>query len=170
MKECQKLSRAQREATPFGFCLFILARIKEEFGEVAPTILWTMKESNWARLYPWVNLLPPGSDACQFTGPGPIIAHPPCGPWGKLQSYCRQSREDGLKAIDLVHQFGGVIEHPLGSSLFADHGRPGSRIEHYRQGDFGHLAIKPTLLYWVFRPACRPLFRMPAEPSPGQGE
>lgn len=49
--------------------------------------------------------------------------------------------------MDLVHKWGGVVEHPVGSALFAVHGM-GGRVNRVNQSDYGHLAKKPTLLYW----------------------
>ncbi len=45
-----------------------------------------------------------------------------------------------------VHRVGGVVEQPVGSSLFRELGQDGLVLE-IDQGDFGHAARKPTLLY-----------------------
>jgi len=87
-------------------------------------------------------------DANKYSGPHPIIAHPPCGPWGKFKAVSKESKEDGVKAMELVHRWGGVVEQPVGSSLFREHG-DGRRVEVVNQFDFGHMALKPTMLYWV---------------------
>ncbi len=42
-----------------------------------------------------------------------------------------------------------MVEQPLGSTLFAEHGREGATIERVNQGDYGHQAEKATLLYLV---------------------
>ena len=42
-------------------------------------------------------------DAKLYTGPGPVIAHPPCGPWGRLAHLCtRQDPECGTRAVEQV--------------------------------------------------------------------
>ena len=118
-------------------------------------------------------------DARTFAGPGPVVAHPPCGPWGR---YAWKSREDSATAIVAVRQvqrFGGVLEHPAESKLWAalNLPRPGiprvvvgsagdyteETIE-VRQVDFGHRAEKRTWLYIVGRTGqiCLP----PGQPSP----
>jgi hypothetical protein len=63
-----------------------------------------------------------------------------------------------------VRTWGGVLEHPLGSSILRDPSRGsldlwGGRIILVDQHRFGHKALKPTLLYFV---RCEP----PALPSP----
>lgn len=115
-------------------------------GRVA--VLWVERKSPYWRLWPTVELWGRGRDANTYHGPFPIIAHPPCGPWGKYKTVSQESRSDGIQAMSHVHQWGGIVEQPLGSELFALHGGPG-RIAKVNQGDFGHLALKPTLLYIV---------------------
>lgn len=80
---------------------------------------------------PYVDLI--GAENCWglernaklYDGPGPVIAHPPCGPWGKLRWNCRlQDPECGPRAVDQVREFGGVLEHPAGSLLWKECGLP----------------------------------------------
>src|SRR5687767_6698288 len=130
MRECQKLSARQRKATPPLFANYLIQRIKGMFGVEKVAVLWVARDSVYWSFWPEVELWGVGQDANKYAGPHPIIAHPPCGPWGKLKWKCfRDRRADGIKAIELVHQFGGVIEHPVGSLLFKEHGREGAVIE-----------------------------------------
>lgn len=97
-------------------------------------------------------------DATTFHGPGPVIAHPPCGHWGR---YWRKAHDDGHTgpiAVEQVRRWGGVLEHPKGSKLWkqcgmAFPGRPkdvwGGWTLEVEQGDWGHPAQKPTWLYIV---------------------
>jgi hypothetical protein len=57
--------------------------------------------------------------------------------------------------MEFVHRYGGVVEHPIGSALFAVHGR-GGWIEKVNQHEFAHPALKPTLLYWFILPNAGP--------------
>jgi hypothetical protein len=97
-------------------------------------------------------------DAKAYAGPGPVIAHPPCGPWGRLSHLCtRQDPECAIRAVEQVQRFGGVLEHPQASrlwkqcrlptpgnlSLFA----PGFTIE-LEQVRWGHPCRKATWLYF----------------------
>lgn len=103
-------------------------------------------------------------DATTYQGPLPVVAHPPCGPWGKLAWRCKhQDPYLGLLAVEQVRTFGGVLEHPVGSRLFKEAGIPlgdlndpwrpvdefGGYTWRVRQVDWGHRAEKDTLLYIV---------------------
>jgi hypothetical protein len=58
-------------------------------------------------------------DARLYAGPYPIVAHPPCGPWGKLRHLCtKQDPGLALAAAAQVMRWGGVLEHPAGSRLW----------------------------------------------------
>lgn len=108
-------------------------------------------------------------DARHYTGPHPVVAHPPCQRWGRYWSgaYNGQSKvlgDDGgcfASALTMVRWYGGVIEHPAGSlawryfglklpvggggwSPVDDFGGWGCEVE---QGHYGHLARKKTWLY-----------------------
>lgn len=98
-------------------------------------------------------------DATKYDGPWPVVAHPPCGPWGALRHlYKGGERALALVAVDQVRRWGGVLEHPAHSRLF-DHcslPRPGELPDEFggvtvavSQVDFGHVARKPTWLYLV---------------------
>jgi len=55
-------------------------------------------------------------DARAYDGPHPVVAHPPCGPWGNLRHLSfGAGRECGPLAVRQVRDFGGVLEHPAGS-------------------------------------------------------
>jgi len=102
-------------------------------------------------------------DARTYAGPWPVVAHPPCGPWGRLKHLCtRQPRDLAPIAVEQVRRFGGVLEHPAWSGLFAAMRMPmgqlsrvsfpdawGGRTIEVNQCDWGHVARKPTWLYLV---------------------
>jgi hypothetical protein len=98
-------------------------------------------------------------DARLYSGPGPVVAHPPCGPWGRLRHLSRKDDPAlALRAVEQVRAHGGILEHPQHSRLFAhcklplpgdppdEHG--GYTIE-VCQCDWGHVARKRTWLYMV---------------------
>ncbi len=147
-RPCQNLSHGQRELTPLPFARYLLRRVLELCGGDKAAVLWVARRTRYGWLWPQVELWGPRKDARTYAGPHPVIAHPPCGPWGKLKWRSRQDREAGVIAIDLVHRWGGVVEQPVGSLLFEQHGR-GGLIETVNQGDFGHQAEKATLLYFA---------------------
>lgn len=98
-------------------------------------------------------------DARQYAGPHPIVAHPPCGPWGRLRAMNRhQPRELALIAVEQVRRYGGVLEHPSGSLLWRERHLPlpgefadafGGWTFDVDQCDLGHVARKQTWLYLV---------------------
>lgn len=98
-------------------------------------------------------------DARAFAGPGPVIAHPPCGHWGRYAHSCRLPGKDcGPIAMEQVRKYGGVLEHPTSSRLFEYCGTPrepgqydlyGGMIIRLNQCDWGHEAEKSTCLYVV---------------------
>jgi hypothetical protein len=97
-------------------------------------------------------------DARKWPGGSPVVAHPPCRAWSSLR-HCAKPR-DGEKelahlAIDRVRRFGGVLEHPMRSTLWLVAGlpEPGDRDEFggwtlvVDQNWWGHRARKRTRLY-----------------------
>lgn len=98
-------------------------------------------------------------DAREYQGPHPVVAHPPCGPWSRLKHFCtKQPRDCAVIAIAQVRRFGGVLEHPEGSSLWREAMLPvpGGLPDEYGgwsvsvdQCHWGHAARKRTWLYVV---------------------
>lgn len=109
-------------------------------------------------------------DARLYAGPHPVVAHPPCGPWGRLSHLSfKQDPTCGPSAVAAVRHWGGVLEHPSESRLWrhCNMPRPGELPDAWggvtlavNQVDWGHVARKPTWLYLVgVRPEQYP--RMP---------
>lgn len=98
-------------------------------------------------------------DARLYAGPHPIVAHPPCGPWGRLRHLYRGSEHDcAPRAVEQVRAHGGVLEHPARSLLWRELALPepgeitdqhGGFTVHVDQCAWGHVARKPTWLYVV---------------------
>lgn len=113
-------------------------------------------------------------DARQYRGPRKVICHPPCKRWGKYwwggaNPYLRKKQHKGDDAgcfyhsIWCVRTFGGIIEHPKGSHAWdwfglekPKQGKGWTNSDKYggksccvEQGNYGHLARKPTWLYAV---------------------
>ena len=99
-------------------------------------------------------------DATKFDGEMPVVCHPPCRAWGKLAHMATNVRDGepelAFLAIDIIRKNGGILEHPDGSKLFPKHlpdanefpdkfGGFSILIDQY---DFGHVAHKPTKLYF----------------------
>lgn len=113
-------------------------------------------------------------DARQYAGPHPVVAHPPCQRWGKMWfgqplTVKRTGERKALgddggcfeAALAAARKWGGVIEHPWGSHAWPHFGlnvpeRSGGWIMAdflggwtccVEQGQYGHYARKPTLIY-----------------------
>lgn len=109
-------------------------------------------------------------DARTYSGPHPIVAHPPCERWGRYwhgsprKPHQYQLGADGgcfAAALAAVRRWGGVIEHPAISrawSAFDLNAPPavggwvvadwvGGWTCHVEQGHYGHMARKATWLY-----------------------
>lgn len=111
-------------------------------------------------------------DARTYSGPWPVVAHPPCAAWSQLAGL-RQAvhgypkGEDGgtfAAALAAVEQFGGVLEHPAESAAWAAHGMAGPArgvwlrcragwTTEVSQVAYGHRARKRTWLYLVGEPS-----------------
>ena len=128
-------------------------------------------------------------DARTYTGPWPVVAHAPCGPWGRLRHMYR-GNEHGCapRAVQQVRDWGGVLEHPRYSLLwgvaFPAHPseqdwtkvdplpQPGRGSDTWggytievSQCDWGHPARKRTWLYIVGVPSTAIVLPPPREPT-----
>lgn len=98
-------------------------------------------------------------DATQYEGPHPVVAHPPCGPWGQLKHLSfKDDPALAPRAVSQVRQHGGVLEHPCKSALWQHAllplpGAPADMFGGFSievcQVDWGHVARKRTWLYLV---------------------
>ena len=114
-------------------------------------------------------------DARKYTGPNPVVAHPPCHLWTNMAAvnfkryggeHNRPGNDGGCfaSALRMVQSFGGVLEHPADSKAWAKHnllepaggnwfncggryGEAGWYCEVW-QSAYGHRARKRTWLYY----------------------
>lgn len=109
-------------------------------------------------------------DARGYTGPHPVVAHPPCQRWGRFwhgstrkPHQYKLGDDDGCfeAALGHVRTYGGVIEHPADSKAWAHfnlnapkRGEGWFRADmlggwtcYVEQGHYGHESRKPTWLY-----------------------
>jgi len=102
-------------------------------------------------------------DALTWRGGQPGVFHPPCRSWSQLSHMAKPrpgERELALWSIEKVREFGGVVEHPYNSRLWATVGclsfgvrdQFGGVLFPVYQSWFGHLAPKKTSLYLVGAP------------------
>lgn len=109
-------------------------------------------------------------DARTYTGPHPVVAHPPCQRWGRFwhgstrKPHQYRLGEDAgcfAAALTSVRNYGGVLEHPAHSHAWRWFGLTtplaaggwvpadafGGWTCHVEQGHYGHMSRKPTWLY-----------------------
>lgn len=108
-------------------------------------------------------------DARLYTGPYPVVAHPPCQRWCRFAKSVEKQwgyrvGDDGgtfYAAFDAVRTYGGVLEHPAGSLAWDKFGLPkpsstagwttslldGGASCYVEQGRYGLPMRKATWLY-----------------------
>ncbi|WP_287949007.1 hypothetical protein [Aquamicrobium sp.] len=83
-------------------------------------ILFARQDSIYKTL-PGCDVFDMDRDARTFQGGMPVVAHPPCRAWGRLRAFANPRPDEmnlGRLAVALVREFGGVLEHPAGSTLW----------------------------------------------------
>lgn len=121
---------------------------------------------------PFVDLWDEARDARGYSGPYPVVAHPPCQLWGSFAALNfsrwggdrnRPGNDEGCfeAAVRAVESYGGVLEHPAGSRAFREYGLAvpvgsgwqmalsGGWVCEVWQSAYGHRANKSTWLYYV---------------------
>lgn len=124
-------------------------------------VLFVRADSIYKTL-PGVDCYDAQRDARTWPGGCPVVAHPPCRTWGRIAPLVTRAtpgeKELGPWAVEQVRRWGGVVEHPAGSRLFAycGCGVPGGLPDEHGgivievdQFHWGHRAAKPTRLYIV---------------------
>jgi hypothetical protein len=125
-------------------------------------------------------------DARLYTGPNPVVAHPPCHLWVNYAAlnfrryggeHNRPGNDGGCfaSALQSVRTWGGVLEHPASSNAWRAHGlqRPGKHgwteagglwVCEIWQSAYGHRARKRT---WLCYAGQRPPFDLDWTRKPG---
>jgi hypothetical protein len=123
-----------------------------------PVAVLFAREDSIYKTFPGVDVWDKARDARNWRGGAPVVAHPPCRAWGSLKGLAKPEpgeKDLALTAVRLVQQWGGVLEHPAASGLWAaaQLPEPGARdtcggftIE-APQWIFGHRAEKKTRFY-----------------------
>lgn len=126
--------------------------------------LFVRQDSHYKAL-PMVDAWDIDRDARKWPGGSSVVVHPPCRAWGRLRQFAQPRHDEkalGPWAVEQVRKWGGVLEHPEESTLFAHCSmpRPGQFPDQFGgwsmvvdQFHFGHRAEKRTWLYIV---GCEP--------------
>lgn len=123
-------------------------------------VLFARADSNYKNI-PGCDVYDMARNALTWLGGSPCIAHPPCRAWGRLRTFSRPAAGEKYLAVWSVAQvrtWGGVLEHPSTSLLWAHCGLPlpGAGYDGFggfsiciHQHWFGHKCEKATWLYIV---------------------
>lgn len=156
--------------TPRVAALYVLAR-SSPYAQIPGVDRWPMKRD--ARLY---------------RGPGPVVAHAPCGPWSRCVSHrthvsAEQDPTLAVAAVFQVRRYGGSFEHPRRSRIYdlmtlprplprgtspmlAPRDAFGGFAIEVHQCDWGHASRKSTWLYFVGVDPAAVVLPPPTEPPP----
>lgn len=116
---------------------------------MAPSVaaLFVRSDSHYKAM-PGVDAYDERRDALTWPGGVPGVFHPPCRCWGQLAHFAKPL--DRLREMELarwsmrmVRRFGGVVEHPYSSRLWAESGCLSFGI----RDDFGGVLV-PVLQRW----------------------
>lgn len=97
--------------------------------------LYVDPEGPYSRFGDRVDVWDASRDARRYAGPHPVVAHPPCGPWGRFWWRYRGGEggaDCAIAAVEAVRRYGGVLEHPAESGLW---GRATRRQAHLKVRD-----------------------------------
>lgn len=122
------------------------------------------RQDSYYKTIPGCDVYDMERDARTYDGPHPVVAHPPCRAWGRLRTFANprpDERNLARLSVALVREFGGVIEHPAGSTIWTAQRlpRPGERDAFggwtlaAPQKWWGHKAEKDT---WFYIVGCEP--------------
>lgn len=132
--------------------------------------LFVQRDGCYSEL-PGIDPWPIDRDARRYSGPLPVVAHPPCQLWGAMApinfarwggDHNRPGNDGGCfqAAVDAVRTWGGVIEHPAATRAWAAHNLTPPRAMGWQltidggwvcevwQSAYGHRANKATWLYY----------------------
>jgi len=92
-------------------------------------------------------------NALTFSKNIPAIYHPPCRLFSRLKTFSKADKSEkelAFWSIEKVNKYGGLIEHPLGSSLFKESGIKLNDDNHIiiKLSNFGFEAEKKTIIYF----------------------
>jgi hypothetical protein len=129
---------------------------------VRPIAALFVRADSIYKTLPGVDCYDEARDARTWPGGCPAVAHPPCRTWGCLKAFATKAPPHehalGPWAVEQVRRWGGILEHPKGSTLFGECGCavPGGLPDEWGgmtllvdQWNWGHKARKATLLYVV---------------------
>lgn len=116
------------------------------------------------KTFPGVDCFDIERDARTWAGGAGVVAHPPCRAFGRLRTFAKPRVDEkhlAYFAVAAVRKFGGVLEHPASSTLWAEQmlPRPGGSSQQFDafggwtlcvdQSWFGHTSQKRTWVYIV---------------------
>lgn len=115
-----------------------------------PVAVLFAREDSIYKTFPGVDVWDKPRDARQWPGGCPIVAHPPCRSWGSLKHQAKPEpgeRELAIEAVAQIRRWGGVLEHPAASELWAACALP----EPGMRDAFGGFTLEVPQFMWGHR-------------------
>lgn len=122
------------------------------------TVLCVQKDSHYRNI-PGCDYYGIDRNAYNFKGSNVVIAHPPCGQWGKLKGLALYNESEKNLApfcLEKIRSNGGILEHPASSSFIKSIGQYYNKLDPFggfllsvNLSWFGFSAQKKTCLYIV---------------------
>jgi len=144
-------------------------------SEVTAVAALFVRSDSVYKTMPGVDCYDAERNALTWPGGCPVVAHPPCRTWGTLKAWVKSAppgeHELATWAIEQVRRWGGVLEHPRGSSLFGECGcggfddESGGWLLDVDQFHWGHKARKATRLYIVGTRDIPPIPKREGQPT-----
>lgn len=135
--------------------------VEHERRVLAPdvAVLFARADSVYKTL-PGADVYDAERDALTWMGGCPAVVHPPCRRWGTMAHLSTAPEVEmalAIRGLEMVRTWGGVLEHPAASRLWAAAKLPTGRAKDRFGGwtltldqyAFGHPANKSTRLYIV---------------------
>jgi hypothetical protein len=114
-------------------------------------ILCADENSNYFKIPYDLDIYTLSRSSLDYKGDGKVICHPPCAQFSRMKAFSKKNEshlELAKFCIDMVNKNGGIIEQPMGSSMFKLFGLDYKNVFSVNQSWWGFRCTKKTILYF----------------------